>query len=197
MKTSIAIIATLLSVASAQSGSFESNGNSVSVQGNNANLTINGVGEFSGTMAESNNMTWTNITGQGEGFEFEQQQGYATDDSGESYMRQVQKFDQYFNFAIDHMNAAPGTMVQSCASSSDCVSNYDKHCCVNVVMRDGETGRVNNIYRCMTEAVADANMQVSIEGWEVQMSCIGGASGAASMAASGIAALGLAGMALF
>lgn len=137
MKTSIAIIATLLSAASGQSGSFESNGNSMSVQGNNANLTIDGVGEFSGTMAESDNMYWTNVTGQGEGYEFEQQQGYATDDSGESYMRQVQKFDQYFNFAIDHMNAAPGTMVQSCASSSDCVSNYDEHCCVNVVMRDG------------------------------------------------------------
>ena len=71
MKTSIAIIATLLSAASAQSGSFESNGNSMSVQGGNANLTINGVGEFTGTMAETNNMTWTNITGQGDGFEFE------------------------------------------------------------------------------------------------------------------------------
>jgi hypothetical protein len=35
-------------------------------------------------------------------------------------MKQIQKFDQYFYYAIDHMNAEPGSTINSCNATNQC-----------------------------------------------------------------------------
>jgi hypothetical protein len=59
--------------------------------------------------------------------------------------------------------------------------NYDKHCCVNAILTDPETGKVNSIYRCMNEHIADLNMGLSIEGLKVEMKCVDNVSGASNI----------------
>merc|ERR1711998_438450 len=70
------------------------------------------------------------------------------------------KFDNYFMYAFDgkNLSAEDADYAQECSTTSDCgYSGFGTSCCVNAVMKNELTGEWCNMYRCMTQAIVDAN----------------------------------------
>jgi hypothetical protein len=123
-----------------------------------------------GSVSMENGFTWTNTSVNGEGMRVETWSG-ASDDMSETYMKQIQQFDQYFYYAIDHMGAAPGSKEASCHVSNECTQTQQKYCCANAVMTD-DNGKENSIYRCINEKIADINMSMEMNGMRMAMKCV-------------------------
>lgn len=124
-------------------------------------------------------------------------QVYVNKDTDTKIQEMRTKFDDYFWFAYEgkKLNEKDAGTYNECSTTNECdKSGLLTQCCVNAVMKYPKTGEWDNMYRCMTTAVADANFEMNLGDFQVNMQCIG--NGAAALAASGAVAT-LAALSLF
>ena len=68
-------------------------------------------------------------------------------------------------------------------------------CCVNTVLHHKASSTMDVMYKCMTKAVVDSNVDTTLGNFEVHMKCVG--SGASSLTLGGAAALLIAASTLY
>ena len=100
------------------------------------------------------------------------------------------KYRDYFAYSFKAKNVTneeAGLIIAECDTSSDCGdSGETQHCCVNTVLRHPATNTQDIQYRCMTKNVVNANVDLELGDFSVQMKCMG--SGAATLFGSVIGA---------
>merc|ERR1719313_1599809 len=90
------------------------------------------------------------------------------------YKETVKKFDQYFWYSLQTKNLQVGEEQPQCQLDSDCGGLGSTKCCVNAVMLKDD-GTQHQTYRCMTKAVAQANMEMTIDDFTINIACESGA----------------------
>ena len=84
----------------------------------------------------------------------------------------IKKFDQFFYYALQTKNLEMGTEKHQCTLDSNCGDEGEStKCCVNAIMKNTTTNKQHQVYRCMNKAVANANMDMTINDMSVSMRC--------------------------
>ena len=84
------------------------------------------------------------------------------------------KFTDYFEYALDAKGVAANTTMPTCSTSQECADGgMLTKCCVSATMHHKSTGTKDAMYRCMTKAVAEANVDLQLADFSVNMKCIG------------------------
>ena len=97
-------------------------------------------------------------------------------DTMTSHMRKT--WENYFEYAfktkgIKEGDAATGDF-PTCSSAQECGDSGKKQvCCVNTVLHHKASGTKDINYKCMTKAVVDANVDMTLGDFEVSMKCVG------------------------
>ena len=116
-------------------------------------------------------------------------------DNNEMRSTMIEKFSDYFMYALK-TRTQKQLGNPECSTSAECGdSNLLTYCCVNAVMKHEKSGQWENIHRCMTKGIVDANFNMNLGDFTVNMQCVG--SGAKALAATGVAAATLAAMTLY
>jgi len=90
----------------------------------------------------------------------------------------VVKFDKYFYYAMDLKNVKEGSTTKQCDTTQDCgQDNGPTKCCVNALITGKKEGKQSSVYRCMNKAIADINMDITINDMSVKMRCLGSGAG--------------------
>ena len=91
-------------------------------------------------------------------------------------------WQDYFYYAMDAKNVTIGAQVNECSTTQECSdSGETTQCCVSTVLIHEESGTQDLMYRCMTKTVANANIDMQLGDFSVNMKCVG--SGAAMLVA--------------
>ena len=87
-------------------------------------------------------------------------------------------WENYFEYAFKTKGIKEGDMdgteLPSCSSAQECGDSGKKQvCCVNTVLHHKASGTKDINYKCMTKAVVDANVDMTLGDFEVHMNCVG------------------------
>ena len=85
-----------------------------------------------------------------------------------------QTWRDYFLYAFEAKNVTDSVQVAECSTETEC-DNSGKlsQCCVSAVLHHKASGTQDIMYRCMTKAVAQTNLNMQIADFEVNMKCVG------------------------
>ena len=100
-------------------------------------------------------------------------------------------WENYFEYAFKSKGIkegdVDGTDLPSCSSAQECGDSGKKQvCCVNTVLHHKASGTKDINYKCMTKAVVDANVDMTLGDFDVKMKCVG--SGAKFLSVGTVAA---------
>ena len=101
-------------------------------------------------------------------------------------------WEDYFMYAFKQKGmpekTAKGVVLPSCSTAQECNEGGKKSmCCVNTILHHKGSGTKDINYRCMTKAVVDSNVDMTLGNFEVHMNCVG--SGAKFLSLGGAAIL--------
>ena len=101
-------------------------------------------------------------------------------------------WEDYFMYAFKQKGmpekTADGVVLPSCSTAQECNEGGKKSmCCVNTILHHKGSGTKDINYRCMTKAVVDSNVDMTLGSFEVHMNCVG--SGAKFLSLGGAAIL--------
>jgi len=97
-----------------------------------------------------------------------------------SMMEYRVKFDQYFEYGMQATGLAKGSMTKQCSNTKDCNGMYySKMCCVSSIITDKKSGTQDSMFRCMNYRLAQANFQMKMDDFAIQMQCTDSASSSA------------------
>ena len=98
------------------------------------------------------------------------------------------KFTDYFEYAMDAKGVASNTTMPTCSTTQECADGgMLTKCCVSAELHHKVSGTKDAMYRCMTKAVADANIDFQLADFSVNMKCLG--KSAAAMVGASVATL--------
>ena len=99
-----------------------------------------------------------------------------------------QKWDDYFFYSFQAKNVteeAAAILTNECSTSQECSDSAETtQCCVNTVLNHPATGTKDIMYRCMTKSVVNANINMELGDFQVNMKCMGSAASALAVGAS-------------
>merc|ERR1712167_212688 len=80
----------------------------------------------------------------------------------------------------------------TCSNTSECDQDSRNYalCCNSATITDPDTNESETVNRCMSQAVAEFNSEMSMGRYDVSMSCLGTVSSGAKAIAAGALALG-------
>ena len=98
------------------------------------------------------------------------------------------KFTDYFEYALEAKGVASNTTIPTCSTTQECADGgMMTKCCVSATMHHKASGTKDSMYRCMTKAVAESNIDMKLADFEVNMKCMG--KNSAAMLGASIATL--------
>ena len=108
---------------------------------------------------------------------------YSKDDTQNKIKEMRKKFTDYFEYALDAKGVDANTTLPTCSTTQECSDGgMLTKCCVSATLHHKVSGTKDAMYRCMTKAVADANVDMQLADFSVSMKCLG--SSAAMIGAS-------------
>ena len=123
---------------------------------------------------------------------------YFNPDTNTTISEMRRKYEDYFAYSFEAKNVTNDVatnLIAECSTSTECDnSNEMTQCCVNTVLLHSATGTQDVQYRCMSKGAVDANIDMQLGDFKVNMKCID--SGAAYLAVSA-SMVTLSAMALF
>ena len=113
---------------------------------------------------------------------------WTKEDSQNKIKEMRKKFTDYFEYAMEAKGVADTTQVPTCSTSQECADGgMMTKCCVTTVLHHKASGTKDAMYRCMTKAVAEANIDFQRADFSVNMKCLG--KDAAAMIGASIATI--------
>lgn len=102
------------------------------------------------------------------------------------------KFSDYFEYAMDAKGVAANTTIPTCSTTQECADGgMMTKCCVTATLHHKNTGTKDSMYRCMTKAVADSNVDMKLADFEVSMKCLGNSAAMLGASVATLAAMTL------
>ena len=115
---------------------------------------------------------------------------YEDEQTGMKVNEMRRTWEDYFFYAFSAKSVSSELTVAECSTSQECDNSGEMtQCCVSTSLYHPATDTQDIMYRCMTKTVANANINMQLDDFSVNMKCV---KGGAQMLAVGASAAALA-----